>query len=1278
MTAVSLYAIVLTLLGVVPGQTTGWGTGAVEFVAYVRTSEHQEIYPVCAGQYTTRVGIEEVLDDPMGVLEYVTSVDICYDGRMDLAEGETIEIRGTYHDGACPLPFCGRVEASSVYRLDDWEEPPEEEEPDDIEWPQVITDSAEATETTATLQGVLRDDGGDFSRCRFLYKRIDDRWWNTEWIEDLSSGATFSQQIAGLTPGTRYYYHVEAENAAGWDTGREGTFVTLQETVPPIPQPAAWVTEPVQVDTTSITMMAHSARDLPGPMEYAFDFVSSPTGGAGGSDSPWQFSPLFLDVGLNANQQYGYRVKARDGHGNETAYAPIRYAYTDIETPAGVTAGEITTNSIQVKSSTALSGLTRGNSGLKLENATTGDVSAWQQDNAFWTSGGLLPNTQYRFWAQARNGNGDLTPFSSELGVYTLAMVPTPVVFSDVTVNQIFVQWGANGNPGGTQYWCQNTVKGGNSGWITGTQWLDTGLSPNVRYTYRVKARNGDGVETAFSAEVSRYSAVETPTGVAFGTITPGSIQVRSANTPSGLSQGESGLWLENVTTGQTSSWRRDNTFWTSDALAPNCRYGFRARARNGDGVQSPPSETAYVHTQANPPVRVAFSGVATTSIQVQWGTNGNPAGTLYLCENTTAGMISGWTTGASWDNTGLAPNTVYSYRVKARNADGVETAWTDLGAQSTEFRSLTISATPGGKVSAPGQDVFRYAPGATVSLAATPLAGYHFLRWTGSAVDAGRVADPSAAQTTVLVDAHYTLTANFLRTRIYVDRRASGTKDGSSWTNACTSLQDALDLAQVGNEIWIAQGTYKPDVGKNLSIGDRFVAFELKSGVAIKGGYAGLGHADPNTREIAVYRTVLSGDLNGDDRAIWGSYDLYSDIWRTDNSLHVVSARNADSATLLEGVTITAGNGIEGAGICLIHSDPVISRCTIRANRAGQLSGDGLDGWGQGAAISCYLSEPMFLGCTFLSNWAGGQGGGLYSVESSPVLVSCAFLDNQSGVQGGAMYGEDTNSVWVDCTFHANWSCDGGAVYNDEGGYSRLTNCGFFGNAGHGSGGAVFDASQGLEITNSVFSGNLAQVEGGAMVLMGGPAVLANCTFNRNVAEGKQAGQILAVRGTTASLSNCILWDHAGGAPEQITVAGTVGNPAELIVEYCDVAAGVDGIMRQGGTASVAWGGGNIDADPRFQDPLGRDQVAGTEDDDLRVRSGSPCVDAGDNTAVPADADDLDLDDDRLERIPFDLDGRPRFADHPDTADTGWPDAPAYPMIVDLGAYELGSTPPF
>ena len=66
--------------------------------------------------------------------------------------------------------------------------------------------------------------------------------------------------------------------------------------------------------------------------------------------------------------------------------------------------------------------------------------------------------------------------------------------------------------------------------------------------------------------------------------------------------------------------------------------------------------------------------------------------------------------------------------------------------------------------------------------------------------------------------------------------------------------------------EIRIAQGAYRPDVGKNVLAGDRLASFEIGNGIALKGGYAGLALSDPNARDIAAYETILSGDLAGND----------------------------------------------------------------------------------------------------------------------------------------------------------------------------------------------------------------------------------------------------------------------------------------------------------------------------------------------------------------------------------------------------------------------------
>ena len=61
-------------------------------------------------------------------------------------------------------------------------------------------------------------------------------------------------------------------------------------------------------------------------------------------------------------------------------------------------------------------------------------------------------------------------------------------------------------------------------------------------------------------------------------------------------------------------------------------------------------------------------------------------------------------------------------------------------------------------------------------------------------------------------------------------------------------------------------------------------------------------------------------------------------------------------------------------------------------------------------------------------------------------------------------------------------------------------------------------------------------------------------------------------------------------------------------------------------------------------------------------------CIDAGDNSAVPADTVDLDGDGDTTETVPIDLDGNARIRNHPCVADTGIGER----RVVDVGAFEI------
>jgi hypothetical protein len=125
-------------------------------------------------------------------------------------------------------------------------------------------------------------------------------------------------------------------------------------------------------------------------------------------------------------------------------------------------------------------------------------------------------------------------------------------------------------------------------------------------------------------------------------------------------------------------------------------------------------------------------------------------------------------------------------------------------------------------------------------------------------------------------------------------------------------------------------------------------------------------------------------------------------------------------------------------------------------------------------------------------------------------------------------------------------------------------------------------------------------------------------------------------------TVSNCIFWDNT--APEGPQIFNEDGGATTAT--YSCIEGGWPGI-------------GNIDADPcldRMLHPVFR----------------SPCIDAGNNAAVPPDVADLDGDGDTAESCPLDLDGRVRFFDDPVTPDTG----AGVPPIVDMGACEYGPQP--
>ena len=107
------------------------------------------------------------------------------------------------------------------------------------------------------------------------------------------------------------------------------------------------------------------------------------------------------------------------------------------------------------------------------------------------------------------------------------------------------------------------------------------------------------------------------------------------------------------------------------------------------------------------------------------------------------------------------------------------------------------------------------------------------------------------------------------------------------------------------------------------------------------------------------------------------------------------------------------------------------------------------------------------------------------------------------------------------------------------------------------------------------------------------------------------------------------------------------------LTIDYCVVEGGSETNIEEEGNVMIDYGTHNSESDPLL--------VNG-----YRLSSGSPGLDAGNNSRVPLDATDIDGDGNTVEKLPVDVDGKIRFADDP-VADTG----SGTPPLVDMGACE-------
>ena len=428
----------------------------------------------------------------------------------------------------------------------------------------------------------------------------------------------------------------------------------------------------------------------------------------------------------------------------------------------------------------------------------------------------------------------------------------------------------------------------------------------------------------------------------------------------------------------------------------------------------------------------------------------------------------------------------------------------------------------------------------------------------------------------------------------VYVNLAATGENDGSSWENAYSDLQAALQDAPFGTQIWVAAGTYTPTQEADR----RDLSFVLADGVQLYGGFVG-DETNLSQRDVTANPTILSGDIGtaGDN---------------TDNSSRVVLIDDTSSSSILDGFTIRDGNadvaelGIDGAGISGERSQAILRNLIITNNTA--------DGLGGGMYVQDSLNQ--LTNVDFVSNTAN-SGGAMYNNTSGSILTDTTFEGNSSENSGGAILNEASSIIIDEAVFTSNIAGgSGGAVFNAELSNSVINDVLFEGNSALNSGGgAVFNFESSPVLTSVEFRSNSATATGGAIYNLGeetGTAV-ANGIFEGNTAEF--GGAIYSSFGSTRGVNLTFANNTASLNGSAIYTAGdedTVSTYTNTIVWNNTQSEDIESIFNDGTEAeisqSIVEGGYEpgtdiIDADPLFVD---------SEAVDFRLAADSPAIDVG------------------------------------------------------------------
>lgn len=308
----------------------------------------------------------------------------------------------------------------------------------------------------------------------------------------------------GLQANSTYQVGIDALNFVNLSSSR--TVVASTSTLAAIPGAISFI----GVSGTSITVTwGTNGNPLTPPTSYQVQ-ISTWNGFDGTITSSVTFLVQASSSGLIPNSNYFFRVRAFGVGGDTSAFnAEISTLTTAPNTPTALRVTAIATDSI----SFAWTDNSNNEEGFWVLNSTNGLYGSASANATSLAISGFTPNTLVTARIAAFNTGGASTG-SITISSYTLANPPGTPTFISGTRTQVTISWSSNTNPSSVPYEVSQSTDNfvfaagistpiAFSSNLTSTSTIVAGLTAGGTYYFRVRARNGASVVTAFSASIT-------------------------------------------------------------------------------------------------------------------------------------------------------------------------------------------------------------------------------------------------------------------------------------------------------------------------------------------------------------------------------------------------------------------------------------------------------------------------------------------------------------------------------------------------------------------------------------------------------------------------------------------------------------------------------------------------------------------------------------------------------------------------------------------------------